>query len=261
MPGHNRSARRQHLKKEYEATAAEAATKAAAATKDVKETQLDVFDELTGRFMSSEQADKIGEEGYPCRFKILGTLEIYHPNKNTFKNSVEEPAKKQVKDPVKETAQKLPQVISKNLEAPEPQNEFAEYPDGVVPGFWIPLMFMLGFLAVVTKKEKMSVSNFIDQITEMVGYPVQVYSIGGKRYIIVFQSLQDVFDAVNTSYRTQQHSKIKIRKYQSDLFREDTRCFPLFHPEDPIFQKNKRKMKTIPEEVEASSNSFAALPF
>ena len=153
------------------------------------------------------------------------------------------------------------QVISKKPEPPEPQNEFAEYPDGVVPGFWIPLMFMLGFLAVVTKKEKMSVSNFIDQITEMVGYPVQVYSIGGKRYIIVFQSLQDVFDAVNTSYRTQQHSKIKIRKYQSDQFREDTRCFPLFHPEDPIFQKNRRKMKPIPEQVEASSNAFAPLPF
>ena len=166
------------------------------------------------------------------------------------------------KEPVNKPVKKLSQVISKNLEAPEPQiKEFAEYPDGVVPGSSIPLMYILGFLAVVFKNDEMSVGELIDSITEMVGFPVEVYSLGkGNIYIICFKSsIKDLFAAVNASYRARHNSKIAIRTYQSDRFREGTRCFPLFHPEDPIFQDNKRKMKTIPEEVEASTNSFAAL--
>jgi hypothetical protein len=167
---------------------------------------------------------------------------------------------KQVEEPVEKTVQKPVRVISKK---PEPLKEFAEYPDGVVPGLSIPLMYILGFLAVVFRNGEMSVGDFIDSITEMVGFPVEVYSLGkGNIYIICFKSsIKDLFAAVNASYRARHKSKIAIRTYQSDRFREGTRCFPLFHPEDPIFQENKRKMKTIPEEVEASSNSFAALPF
>ena len=237
-----------------------------AAREAVKEPLTQVFDQITGKFISFARADEIGEEEYPNRFLSLATSDVYHPNKNTFKKQVEETVQKSVEKPVEETVQKpakkLPQVISKNLEAPEPQiKEFVEYPSDVVPGRSIPLMYILGFLAVVFKNEEMSVGELIDSITEMVGFPVEVYSLGkGNKYIICFKSsIKDLFAAVNASYRARHDSKIAIRKYQSDRFREGTRCVPLFHPEDPIFQENKRKMETISEEVEASTNAFAAL--
>ena len=237
-----------------------------AAREAVKEPLTQVFDQITGKFISFARADEIGEEEYPNRFLSLATSDVYHPNKNTFKKQVEETVQKSVEEtiqkPVQKPAQKLPQVISMNHEPPEPQiKKFAEYPDGVVPGCSIPMMYILGFLAVVFKNEEMSVGELIDSITEMVGFPVEVYSLGkGKKYIICFKSsIKDLFAAVDASYRARHDSKIAIRKYQSDRFREDTRCFPIFHPDDPIFQENKRKMKTIPEEVEASTNSFATL--
>ena len=192
---------------------------------------------------------------------------VFNPNTGKFvtKESIVSDGKlveETVQKPVQKPVQKLPQVISMNHDPSNPQiKKFAEYPDGVVPGCSIPLMYILGFLAVVFKNEKMSVGELIDSITEMVGFPVEVYSLGkGNKYIICFKSsIKDLFAAVNASYRARHDSKIAIRKYQSDRFREDTKCFPLFHPEDPIFQENKRKMKTTPEEVEASPNSFAAL--
>ena len=229
-----------------------------AAREAVKEPLTQVFDQITGKFISFARADEIGEEEYPNRFLSLATSDVYHPNKNTFKKQVEETVQK----PVQKPAQKLPQVISMKHEPPKAQiKKFVKYPDGVVPGRSIPLMYILGFLAVVFKNEEMSLGELIDSITEMVGFPVEVYSLGkGNKYIICFKSsIKDLFAAVNASYRARHDSKIAIRKYQSDRFREGTRCFPLFHPEDPIFQENKRKMETISEEVEASTNSFAAL--
>ena len=233
MPRKNRKSRRKHMQKEYEAKAA--ASKSTAA-------------EAEAKLVKAKQIEDAIEKG-TC---------VFNPNtgKLVTKESIVLDGK-QVEEPVEKTVQNPVRVISKNA---KPQ-EFVKYQDGVVPGRWIPLMYILGFLAVVFKNEEMSVGELIDAITEMVGFPVEVYSLGkGKKYIICFKSsIKDLFAAVNKSYRTQHHAKIKIFKFKSELFCEDTRCFPLFHPEDPIFQENKRKMETISEEVEASTNSFAAL--